>query len=138
MGEYTIGFTACASLAIVGVQMRPTEIWDVVERHVHIKQKGIRYQPEDKLLDEFINILSGGHGPVEVNTRVRPDSQLQRTFGPEACAEQSTLSETLNACTEDNVKELRQANGAIGCSCSTCPLTRFSGLPANHCERNPQ
>lgn len=113
MGEYTTGFTACASLAIVGVQMRRMEIWEVVERHVHIKQKVIRYQPVDKLLDEFINILGGGHGTVEVNTRVRPDSQLQRAFGREACAEQSTVSETLTACTEGNVKEMRQANREI-------------------------
>lgn len=113
MDEYTTRFTACASLAIVGVRMRRMEIWEVVERHVHIKQKVIKYQPEDKLLDEFINILSGGHGTVEINTRVRPDSQLQRAFGRETCAEQSTVSETLNACTEDNVKEMRQANREI-------------------------
>ena len=34
---------------------------------------------------------------------------MQRAFGGEACAEQSTISETLNAFTEDNVEQMRQA-----------------------------
>jgi hypothetical protein len=48
---------------------------------VQIRQKVIKHKPLDKLLDAFINILAGGHGMVEVNTRVRPDEALQRAFG---------------------------------------------------------
>lgn len=98
-----------ASLAAVGVQMQRWQIWETVEAHVHIQQKVIRHTPLDKLLDAFINILAGGQGLVETNKNVRPDLGLQRAFGRDACAEQSTISETVNASTEENVAEMRQA-----------------------------
>jgi len=60
-------------------------------------------------LDAFINILAGGHGLVEVNTRVRSDPGLQRAFGRDKCAEQSVISRTLNACTEETVGEMGRA-----------------------------
>jgi hypothetical protein len=34
---------------------------------------------------------------------------VQRAFGRQTCAEQSTISDTLNACTRDNVQQLRAA-----------------------------
>jgi hypothetical protein len=61
------------------------------------------------LLDAFINILAGGQGLFEVNTRVRSDLPLQRAFGRTSCAEQSVVSDTVNACTEENVSQMRQA-----------------------------
>jgi hypothetical protein len=88
-------------------------MWDAVERHVHIQQKVIKHTPTDKLLDCFINVLAGGHGVVEVNTRVRLDQGLQRGFGRLACAEQSTISDTLNACTRDNMVQMEKALGEL-------------------------
>jgi hypothetical protein len=85
------------------------KIWEEIEERVQIKQKVIRHTPLEKLMDAFINILAGGHGVVEVNTRVRPDAHLQRAFGRTACADQSTVSDTLNVCTEENVGHMRQA-----------------------------
>jgi len=112
MSHYT-RFSARASLGAVGVHMRRKRIWDIVERCVHIEQKVIWHKPTEKLLDAFINILAGDHGVVEVNKRVRPDEALQRAFGRQACADQSTISDTLNACGEENVQEMRQALQAI-------------------------
>ena len=108
MNNYT-HFSARASLAAIGLYMHQMEIWELVQKHVHIKQKAIRHKPLDKLLDAFINILAGGHGLVEINTRVRPDYSLQRAFGRETCAEQSLVSDTLNACTVETVGQMRQA-----------------------------
>lgn len=108
MNHYT-RFSARASLGAVGRHMRQKGMWDAVERHVHIKQKVIEHTPTDKLLDALINMLAGGHGLVEVNTRVRSDPGLQRAFGRKACAEQSTISETLNVCTAENVAQIREA-----------------------------
>jgi hypothetical protein len=102
-------FSARASLAAVGVHMRRLKIWESVSTHLQIKQKKVKHAPLDKLLDEFINILAGGQGNVEVNTRVRSDPALQRAFGRTACADQSTVSETLNACDEETVEQMRQA-----------------------------
>jgi hypothetical protein len=108
MNKYT-HFSARASLAAVGLYLRQQGIWELVGKHVHIKQKIIRHKPLDKLLDAFINILAGGQGLVEVNTRVRPDHSLQRAFGRDECAEQSVVSDTLNACTEETVNQMRKA-----------------------------
>ncbi|HSL69115.1 MAG TPA: transposase, partial [Longimicrobiales bacterium] len=101
--------SAYASLAAVGRQCRQLGIWPVVAQHVQIKQKVRVHSPLDKLLDCFLNILAGGRGLVEINTRVRPDPALQRAFGRTGCAEQSTISDTLNACTPANVQQLRAA-----------------------------
>jgi len=108
MDKYT-RFSPRASLALIGGWMQRMGIWDVVKQHVQIKQKEIKYTPWDKLLDALINILAGGHGLVEVNTRVRSDEMLQQAFGRDGCAEQSTVSDTLNVCTEENTHQMRQA-----------------------------
>lgn len=106
MEQYT-GFSAHASLAAVGMWINEKAIWKKIEEQVKIKQKVIKHTPHEKLKDVFINILAGGHGISEINTRVRSDKALQMVFGRSACAEQSVTSETLNACTETNVQELR-------------------------------
>ncbi len=67
------------------------------------------HTPIDKLQDAFIGMLAGAQGLVETNKRVRPDRVLQAAFDRQGCAEQSTISETLNACTEENVTQLKEA-----------------------------
>ena len=107
MEQYT-GFSAHASLATVGEWMQEHHIWQKMEQQVNIKQKTIRHTPHEKLKDALINILAGGQGIVEVNQRVRTDKALQLAFGRRACAEQSVISETLNACTETNVRQMEE------------------------------
>jgi hypothetical protein len=85
------------------------DIWPVIEKMVDIKQKVHKHTPHDKMLDAFITMLAGGRGLVEVNTRVRSDPALHLAFGRKQCAEQSTISETFNACTAENVQQMRQA-----------------------------
>lgn len=107
--DESIKFSSCASLMALGVRIQKLGIWSVIEQHVAIKQKVLKHKPSDKLLDCFINILAGGRGVVEINTRVRPDRALQRAFGRSCCAEQSTISDTLNACGVENVEQLHTA-----------------------------
>jgi hypothetical protein len=102
-------FSLRMGIAVVGLWMRQEKMWQIVEQKVKIKQKTVRYQPSEKLLDAFINIVSGGERMVEVNTRVRGDEGLQRAFGRQGCAEQSVVSTTLNRCTEENVAQMRAA-----------------------------
>ncbi len=104
-----IEFSARASLVALGLHFQQLGIWPVIQAHVKIKQKVRQHTPLDKLLDCFIAILAGGVGVVEINTRVRPDRALQQAFGRTACAEQSTVSDTLNACTPENVVQMRAA-----------------------------
>jgi DDE family transposase len=105
----SVAFSSRASLVALGVRFQQLGIWSVVQTQVKIKQKIRKHTPLNKLLDCFINILAGGGGLVEVNTRVRPDRALQYAFARTTCAEQSTISDTLNACTPENVRQLRSA-----------------------------
>src|SRR5215213_6897655 len=76
---------------------------------VHIDQKSVTHSPQQKLTDALMGILSGCKALYETNVRVRPDMPLGRAFGRERVAEQSTIQRTLNAFTEQNVRQLRQA-----------------------------
>jgi len=100
-------YSARASLAAVGKWTQKLGIWKQVNEQVQIKQKTITHSPTEKLLDALIGIMSGGQGLVEVNTLVRPDEALQRAFGRTTCADQSTISRTLDACTPENVLQMR-------------------------------
>lgn len=108
-----IRFSPRASLAMTGMCVQQMGIWETIGQGVVIKQKVIVHTPLEKLQDAFINIMAGGHGLVEVNNRVRPDSGLSLAFGRRHCAEQSTVSETLNACRPENVDQMRDALRAI-------------------------
>jgi hypothetical protein len=81
--------------------------------HVHINQKTIRHTPAEKLYDALIVILAGAHGLSEINTRLRTDTALQRAFGRQACAEQSVVQDTLDACTDENVRQLEGVCAAL-------------------------
>ena len=104
-----IRFSARMSLVAFGLRMRQLGLWEVVNRLVHVRQKTIEHTPLDKVQDAFINILAGGQGLVEINTRVRPDQMVQAAFGRESCADQSTVSDTLNACTDETVEQMQEA-----------------------------
>lgn len=94
---------------------------------VLIAQKTVRHSPTQKLTDALMGILSGCKALYETNVRVRPDVPLQRAFGRERCAEQSTIQRTLDAFSEENVHQLREAVEAIG--------RGRSGLPSHPYER---
>jgi hypothetical protein len=102
-------FSPRASLCALGPKIRSLKLLETISNHVFIKQKTIKHKPVDKLFDAFIAILAGAHGLCEINTRLRSDPALQRAFGRSACAEQSVVQETLNACSEANVSQMRQA-----------------------------
>lgn len=108
MEKYT-GFSGHASLAIVSKWMNEQQIWKEIEENVKIKQKVIKHSPNDKLKDLLIHILAGGQGVADVNNRVRTDKVLQLSFGRSACAEQSTIHETLDASTTENVNQFRDS-----------------------------
>jgi hypothetical protein len=106
-------FSPRASLIALGNYLENTVIWQIIEQEVKIKQKILQHRPTDKLKDAWISMLAGAKSLVELNTLVRPDKALQQAFGREDCADQSTVSETLNSCDEVNVKQMRQANKRI-------------------------
>lgn len=111
--DESVEFSARASLVMLGLRFQNLGLWATITEHVKVKQKIRQYTPTDKLLDCFINILAGGSGLVEINTRVRPDPSVQRAFGRINCAEQSTTSRTLTACSPENVIQLQTALALI-------------------------
>ncbi len=102
-------FSQRSALVVVGLKLQAIHLFDPIATGVHIPQKVVQYTPAQKLQDAFISMLAGSHGLVETNKRVRPDHALQRAFGRMACAEQSTISETINCATIQNVVELEAA-----------------------------
>ncbi len=106
-------FTACASLAALGMQLKHLDRFGPIRETVSIAQKTVKHSPSDKLYDAFISLLAGAHGLVEINTRLRSDPVLQAAFGRTACADQSLVQQTLNACTATTVGQLEQAMDMI-------------------------
>jgi len=102
-------FSACASLVGIGVLLRQRDVFAPIRARVHIAQKTVRHAPLDKLYDGFIAILTGAHGLVEINTRLRSDPALQAAMGRTGCAEQSVVQQTLDACTEETVAQMEEA-----------------------------
>jgi hypothetical protein len=100
-------------LAALGMKFHQLGIFRPVEKGVRIAQKAVKYKPVEKLMDALITILAGAHGLVEANKRVRADCALQRAFGRHGCAEQSVISQTLDACTAENVAQMRKAKKEI-------------------------
>jgi hypothetical protein len=102
-------FSPAASLAALGVHLRQLDVFGPIRDIVKIGQKTVKYTPFDKLSDAFISILAGAHGLCEINTRLRADPALQTAFGRTACADQSVVQDTLNACTTEQVSQFSQA-----------------------------
>jgi hypothetical protein len=102
-------FSARATLVGLGVKVLKMKVLEPMKQQVQIAQKTVKYTPPDKLTDGLIAILAGAHGLVEINKRVRADAALQAAFGRSGCAEQSVVQDTLDACTDENVRQMQNA-----------------------------
>jgi hypothetical protein len=102
-------FSPAASLAAIGVKVSQLDLFGPIRAEVQIRQKTVKHRPVDKLYDAFISLLAGAHGLVEINTRLRTDAGLQQAFGRQGCAEQSVVQQTLDACTQENVRQMQHA-----------------------------
>ncbi|MDQ5854300.1 MAG: transposase [Chloroflexota bacterium] len=101
--------TPQATLVALGLKVHQLDLFRPIRERVLIQQKTVRYTPIDKLYDAWIAILAGAQGLVEVNTRLRSDPALQAAFGRTACAEQSVIQDTLDACDATTVQQMEQA-----------------------------
>lgn len=101
--------TPRATLAALGVKLRDLDFFAPIREGVQVPQKTVLYAPNEKLYDCFIGILAGAKGIADINRVLRADPALQVAFGRTACAEQSTLQDTLDACTETTLTQMEQA-----------------------------
>ncbi len=106
-------FSVRATLAAIGIRLQQLKLFGPGSAQAHIAQKQVKHTPIQKLYDAFIALLAGAHGLVEINKRLRSDPGLQAAFGRKACAEQSVVQETLDACTDANVAQMHQAIDTI-------------------------
>lgn len=97
-----------ASLAALGLRLRRLGLLEVITDTVKVPQKTVRHTPAEKLYDAFSAILAGARGLSELNTRLRSDPTPQRPSGRQTCAEYSPVQDTLDACTTENVEQLRR------------------------------
>jgi Transposase DDE domain group 1 len=104
--------TAFGPLCALGHYLTKEKVLEPLSE-VQIAQKSVVHSPQEKLLDALMGILCGCSTLYEINCRLRPDLPLQRAFGRDRCADQSTISKTLNAFTPETVYELREAIEAI-------------------------
>jgi hypothetical protein len=106
-------YTSHATLAAIGIKATQMELFEPIAERVKIAQKTVKHTPVQKLQDAYLNMLAGGQGMVEINKRIRTDPGLQRAFGRSACAEQSVVQDTLDACTPQNVEQMHEAMAVI-------------------------
>lgn len=105
--------TPHASLAALGLKLQQLDLFGPVRDQVQIPQKTVRYAPTEKLYDAWIALLAGAEGVADLNRLVRADPVLQRAFGRTACAEQSTVQDTLDHATPTTVTQMEAALDTI-------------------------
>jgi hypothetical protein len=104
--------TAFGGLCVLGHYLTQQRVLEPL-CGVKIAQKTVEHSPTQKLTDALMDILCGCKAIYQTNVRVRPDAPLSKAFGRERVADQSTIHRTLNAFTEQNVHQLRQAVESI-------------------------
>jgi hypothetical protein len=102
-----------ASLCLLGVYLRRMGFFKPLEAHVQIQQKVLKYTPVQKLEMFLVAVLAGAKAVSHTATTIRLDPALIRAFGLPGCAEQSSIAETLNAATEQDVADLQAALGEL-------------------------
>src|SRR5215471_12744291 len=102
-----------ASLCLLGVQLRRIGLFKPLEAHVHIQQKVLTYTPVQKLELFLVAVLAGAKAVSYTETTVRLDPALVSAFGLPGCAEQSSIADTLDAASEQDVADVQVALGEL-------------------------
>lgn len=98
--------TPRASLCALGQVVREMGVLRELEK-VNVQQKVVRYTPQQKLACLTVGMMAGASTVKETGTTVGTDVAVQKAFGLPGCPDQSTLQDTLDAVTMENVQELR-------------------------------
>jgi hypothetical protein len=98
-----------ASLCLLGVHLRRMDFFKPLEAHVKIGQKVLKYTSVQKLEMFLVGVLAGAKAVSHTATTVRLDPALISAFGLPGCADQSSIAQTLNAATEQDVADLQAA-----------------------------
>jgi hypothetical protein len=97
-----------AFLCLIGQKAQELKLLDPLHKLVKIEQKVLVHSPTEKLTDAFLAIACGAEALSQINTVLRADPAISRAWGRERCADQSSVQETLSACTELNITQMQQ------------------------------
>lgn len=98
-----------ALLCLIGHKCQKDNLLAPLHKLVEIDQKTVEHSPTDKLQDCLISIMQGAEAVYQINTLLKSDPAVTKAFGRERCADQSTIQETLSACTFANVQQMQEA-----------------------------
>ena len=104
--------TQFAPIALLSSYYQQYKVLDPLHQ-VGIAMKTVQHSPTSKLKQVFLSILTGCRYLSETHTRLRPESKLAQVWGIERFAHQATLSDTLDALTQMNLRELGQSVAQI-------------------------
>ena len=104
--------TAHAPLAALGYALRRAGFLTPLYE-VELPIKTIIYEPGDKLVEALVLVLAGGRATSQVDLLLRPNRPLAQAWGQDQFAQQSTLSDTLDAFGDTSVAQLRLAFESI-------------------------
>jgi hypothetical protein len=99
--------TSFAPLCVLGSVIRERGQLNALRNFQAISTKKGDHRPGEKLMDAFLLILAGYPSLYLLNTTLRPDPVLAQAWGRTQLAEQSSISRTLDSCTEVALAELR-------------------------------
>jgi hypothetical protein len=102
-----------ASLCLLGVKLRKMGFFKLLEAHVKIGQKVLKYTPVQKLEMFLVALLAGAQAVSQTAITIHLDPALISAFGLPGCADQSSIAQTLNAATEQDVADLQTALGEL-------------------------
>jgi hypothetical protein len=105
--------TSYAPLAALGYVLHQSDFFAPLREHVKLGGKTILHEPDQKLLDVVVSVRADCTSLKQINTRLRPDTALAAAWGRERCADQSTITRVLDACTPRAVAQLRTAIAQI-------------------------
>lgn len=118
------GSTHYGPLVALGDFVRTTELLGPLTSRVEFSGRRSRRNPADTLVDLWLSMLTACESVAQINTKLRPDRTLARSWGRERdIAEQSTVARVLDEMGAEQVAQVRQ-----GVTC----ISRWIGASQQH------
>jgi len=105
--------TLFAPLVAPGFWTRERDLWAPIYSRLRFTKRTHIKHPAHALLDLWVSMYAGCRSVSHVNTRIRPDQVLTRSWGRPWFHEQSTLARVLDECQSEQVEQVRAGVNAI-------------------------
>lgn len=112
--------TAYAPLAVLSALYRQFH-WLEPLQNVQMTMRDRYFRPADKLIQVLLGILTGGEILSAANVPLKQELGVAQVWGWRRCADQSSLSRTLDALSLKNIDQLRTSQNTIHLAHSRLP-----------------